>query len=250
MLDSIVKITTQEPGNCEVHHVERVDESYEAFGIRFKSYRCPACAQLVQAEEDRLERERAANAYRQAQDRSGVPPRFRDASLDGVIAETPAQQDVLATLRQFAESRGREPNALILAGRMGTGKTYAGYALVNEWLRGKHACLFTTAIGLIRRIRATWKSEQPDSEAEVVKRLATYALLVIDEVGVQTGTPNELALLADVLNQRYEQLRPTVVIGNLTMDEFAIALGERAMDRFREGGKVLSFTWESRRWKN
>jgi hypothetical protein len=37
------------------------------------------------------------------------------------------------------------------------------------------------------------------------------------------------------------------LIGNLTITDLEAALGERVVDRFRDGGHTLSFTWSSQR---
>jgi DNA replication protein DnaC len=55
-------------------------------------------------------------------------------------------------------------------------------------------------------------------------------------------------MLFDVLNARYANQRPTILIGNLTADELEEYLGERIMDRLLESGSaVVPFTWESYR---
>lgn len=55
-------------------------------------------------------------------------------------------------------------------------------------------------------------------------------------------------LLFDVLNERYERRKPTLMLSNLTAQEVAAYLGERVMDRLREdGGRVIVFDWESHR---
>ncbi len=40
---------------------------------------------------------------------------------------------------------------------------------------------------------------------------------------------------------------PTIVISNGTPETFAAYIGERAVDRLREGGKVILFDWDSHR---
>jgi DNA replication protein DnaC len=58
------------------------------------------------------------------------------------------------------------------------------------------------------------------------------------------------AMLFDVLNDRYAEMRPTILIGNLTATELETYLGERILDRLRELGSVtVPFAWPShRRW--
>ena len=39
-------------------------------------------------------------------------------------------------------------------------------------------------------------------------------LLILDEVGVQFGSETEKMILFEIINGRYEQLKPTIVISN------------------------------------
>ena len=72
-------------------------------------------------------------------------------------------------------------------------------------------------------------------------------LLILDEVGVQFGSETEKMILFEIINGRYEQLKPTIVISNLA-DALTDYLGERVVDRLREGGgRMLIFDWPSYR---
>jgi DNA replication protein DnaC len=51
----------------------------------------------------------------------------------------------------------------------------------------------------------------------------------------------------DVINRRYRDLHPTILLSNLDRDGLRAYLGERSFDRLREGGIVVPFDWESYR---
>ena len=73
-------------------------------------------------------------------------------------------------------------------------------------------------------------------------------LLIIDEVGVQRGSDFEKETFFDVINERYENMRPTIILSNLTIEEIKVFLGERVFDRLREnGGKAFLLDWPSYR---
>ncbi|PWG68497.1 ATP-binding protein, partial [Enterobacter mori] len=70
--------------------------------------------------------------------------------------------------------------------------------------------------------------------------------------GVSKEQPSdfELTTLFAIINGRYEQMRPTVVISNLDAEQLPVAMGERCVDRLREGNLiVVPFDWESHRGK-
>ncbi|MNR19187.1 DNA replication protein DnaC [compost metagenome] len=53
-----------------------------------------------------------------------------------------------------------------------------------------------------------------------------------------------------MINGRYEQNKPTVIISNLDPKDLPKAIGDRSNDRLREGGAVcLVFNWMSERPK-
>jgi DNA replication protein DnaC len=110
--------------------------------------------------------------------------------------------------------------------------------------------LFTTVMRAIRRVKDTWNRENTESETQAIAALVFPNLLILDEVGVQFGSDTEKLILFDVLNERYERRRPTLLLSNLALDEVKVYLGERVFDRMREdGGEVITFTWESHRAK-
>ncbi|EDH5493481.1 AAA family ATPase, partial [Salmonella enterica subsp. enterica serovar Java] len=80
---------------------------------------------------------------------------------------------------------------------------------------------------------------------------ASLDLLIIDEVGVQFGSASELAILQEIVNVRYENVLPTILISNLTFEQLKDTIGERIVDRVTNGGRNrLAFNWESFRGKD
>ena len=52
----------------------------------------------------------------------------------------------------------------------------------------------------------------------------------------------------DVLNTRYENRKPSILLSNIPKEQLSDYLGERVTDRLRENkGKVIGFDWESYR---
>lgn len=95
-------------------------------------------------------------------------------------------------------------------------------------------------------IKESWRSSDK-TETQVMRHFMEPDLLVVDEVGVQFGTETERMFLTEIINDRYNYMKPTILIGNLTLDEMKLAIGERALERFKEGGKVVAFNWSSHR---
>ena len=184
--------------------------------------------------------------------RAAIPSRFAQKTLSSYEPSNPQQARIKAIVEayatNFAQDAGVNGVSLILCGGPGTGKTHLGCGVANELLKQGFSALYTTAPGLVRDIRATWAKDSERTETDVIKAFIAPDLLIIDEIGVQVGSADEKIRLFDVINARYEQVKPLLIISNLDVKGVVEYLGERAADRLREnGGQALAFTWGSYR---
>ena len=220
--------------------------------------KCPGCSAEAAAK-DRVEQEARDHAARKAAwelrlGESGIPARFTDRTLNKFIASTPEQASALAFATAYADGFDevmKTGRSAMFVGKPGTGKTHlaAGIGL-RLMRRDGRPVLFTTVMRAVRSVKDTWGRGAEKSEAQAVAALVFPDLLILDEVGVQFGSETEKLILFDVLNERYEKRRPTLLLSNFGVDEVQAYLGERIFDRLREdGGEAVAFDWESYRGK-
>jgi len=175
-----------------------------------------------------------------------LPPRFQDKTFQNFVV-TPANNAVYDFMYDYAlhaDEVCETGQSVIFLGKPGTGKTHLACAALKQFFLFGHTGLFTSVAKMIRTIRSTWGTT--DSETEAINRFVNVDLLVIDEVGVQAGSDNERNVLFSVLNERYENVKPTILISNEPVNSFKAYVGERVFDRFREnGGKAFIFDWTS-----
>ena len=91
----------------------------------------------------------------------------------------------------------------------------------------------------VRSVKETYAKDAGRTEAQAIRDLVDPDLLILDEVGVPHGSNTEKLILFEIINGRYEAVRPTIVISNLDAAGLEQFLGERAFDRLREGGGRL-----------
>lgn len=216
--------------------------------------KCPDCsaesAAREKAERETKERDERRQAWQRKIGEAGIPERFQNRSLQSFIAETDAQAHALAFAADYADrfddalATGR---SALFIGKPGTGKTHLAVGIgLRIMRRDSRTVLFTTVMRAIRRVKDTWSRDSRETETQAVAALVFPDLLILDEVGVQFGSETERLILFDVLNERYEKRRPTLLLSNLTLDEVKAYLGDRVFDRLREdGGEAIVFDWAS-----
>jgi DNA replication protein DnaC len=212
---------------------------------------CPTCAnEQRESEEKRRIAEDEASRQRRMEQRlstSGIPARFRDRTFENYIADTEPKRKALEVAVEFAanfDTHYRDGTMVVFSGKPGTGKSHLAIAAAMIVMEAGTA-LYVNALDMIRMVRDTWRRDSEMTESAVLNELSTVKLLVIDEIGVQYGTDGEQVILFDVLNRRYRDLMPTILLTNLGAKGMKEFLGERSFDRLREGGIWVAFDWES-----
>ena len=179
----------------------------------------------------------------------GLPERFRSSTLAKYNIERQGQQQAVGICADFIET-WRKHGGLILVGAPGTGKTMLGCAMLNAIAKqGTLILRYVTQMQAMRLIKSTWGGYIDLSEDQAIRKLTRPDVLVMDEVGLKFGTDTERGLFTEVCNERYNTGRPTILISNLPLSELSCIIGERVTDRFRQGGRMVPFDWESYRTK-
>jgi DNA replication protein DnaC len=207
---------------------------------------CPRCARDAQS--------------KQILDRAAIPHRFQDRTFDNYAVKNERQRTALNISKAYAEKFSeahQDGRCLTMTGKPGTGKTHLACAIAQYAMGLGYSAMFLNVYDLIDTVRATWDRNSSKSETDVLRAFQQVDLLVLDEVGVQRGTDDERNIIFKVINGRYSNGRPMIILSNLPAysDDpkdatLTTYLGERAFDRLREGSsRLVVFDWESYRKK-
>ena len=74
-----------------------------------------------------------------------------------------------------------------------------------------------------------------------------FQLFQLRRESSRPGTDGEQTILFDVLDARYRDMRPTIMLTNQGAEGLRGYLGDRTFDRVRETSKFVAFDWESYR---
>lgn len=223
---------------------------------------CPTCdrektEEAERAEALKQEEQRAADRRSRIYfytEKSGIPARFKDRSFSNYNPTTPKAHSIFKACRTYADNFPQNSElgrSLILCGTAGTGKTHLACAIATSVI-ASHAvrAVYTTIPRALRDVKDTYRKSSDRSEQTAIASFAQPDLLILDEAGVQYGTDAERNILFEIINERYESMKPTILISNLELTSLTTFLGERVIDRMKEnGGQVMIFDWPSARGK-
>lgn len=238
--------------SCETHGTYQ-SRAFK-FGDRIMHWSgCNECSRISKEKSDAEEIQKEAEAKQRRiesrMNQSGIPLRYRSKDFASFIADTDGKERALSVAMEFAQNfkdHSRRGTTVVFSGMPGTGKSHLAIAIAQQVMTGGTA-LYTSAIDAVRMIRDTWKRDSAQTETQVLQMLTTIDLLVLDEVGVQYGTEAEQVSLFDIIDKRYRDLMPTILLTNQNKAGMKAFLGDRSFDRLREGGIWVTFDWQSQR---
>lgn len=218
---------------------------------------CPLCEKerLEFKDNEKKEREERNKAYRLQEllRQSAIPPKFLTRTFENYRTENEGQKKALELCKSMASNFNNclaYGTSLLMSGKPGTGKNHLASAFAIEVMNQGKTALYTTVLRSVRLIKSTYRKDSEMAEQDAINLFVTPDLLIIDEIGVQFGSDTEKMYLFEIINGRYENQKPTILLTNLSKTEINEYLGERIIDRLNEGGGgTLIFDWGSYRGK-
>jgi DNA replication protein DnaC len=141
------------------------------------------------------------------------------------------QRDLMRRVYKRAREFAQEPTGwLVLLGLPGTGKTHLAAAIANDRRASGGTAYFITAPDLLDYLRSAYAPDSKVSYDKVFEAVRTAPLLVLDDLGAQSGTPWAQEKLFQLLNYRYNAELPTVITSNLTLKEQDPRIESRMLD--------------------
>jgi len=221
-------------GSCPEHG------AFNVLVRKGREWHCPRCLELMMAKESHelwlTERNKSL------MDSATIPKKYIGQRFQAV---TPEQKIVRGTVRTFRDFILGEPTwaALIMIGKTGTGKTLLACEFAQSLISSASKSVrYLTAKGMISEIQSSYGREGKSEEGELM-RFAQYDVLILDEVDAIPARENSSLLLTEVVNRRYNDNKPVIVISNQPFDNLSKFVGDRVHSRLHENSFACDFDW-------
>ena len=107
----------------------------------------------------------------------------------------------------------RQGKGLLLYGSVGRGKTYAACEVANALIDKGYSVLVTNFSRVLNTLQSTFEKQ------EYIDSLNKFALLVIDDLGIERSTEFAKEQVYNIIDSRYRAGLPLIITTNLTSDE-------------------------------
>ncbi len=255
---------------CEIHGEYESTVTERSSLVKGKPTRmhyslCPKCLDDHEQKQKETQDRKREDKVRFEIKNTNVPKRYQGFDIHHVDPKNEKQGAIIKRCQKFTKDFSKIKAlgaSIIFTGKPGTGKTMIALSMVPGIIKAMYdgvddvyhngyssnSCIYSNVYDIFTRVKSTYRKNSEDSESNIIAQYSTAGLLIIDEIGVQSGTDFESNIIFRIINRRYEEMKPTFIISNLSMSDLEGYIGQRTVDRFRENhGAVFVFDWESHR---
>ena len=166
-----------------------------------------------------------------------IPERFARKTLKAfhVARGDKMRREILNAANSYAQGFTKdEDRGLLLRGGTGTGKTHVAVGILIEVVRRGFPGLYWNVTDLLREIRDSFNQSSDFTEREILDRVNSVDLLILDDLGAESMTEKVRDRLYLIVNRRYEIAKATLITTNLDDVELRERFGPRIFSRLYE----------------
>lgn len=189
--------------------------------------------------------------------RSGIKKRYLSRSFENFIVNDvnrKAYEIAKSYVDNWQENKDKG-EGLYFEGTCGTGKTHLAVAIAMKLITQGVPVICKTSIDLLASIKQSYERDSTVNEEDVIEAYNTVDLLVIDDLGKERATEWSVPILYRIINDRYENMLPTIITTNYNTDDLIDKLNasndnekaEAIISRFKGSASCVTMAWEDYR---
>ena len=228
---------------CKKCHTLRETENIIPYFEKRMPVMCQCMKEAVTEREEEQERAKKQMQLDKLRKASLLGGRYKDARFSNAKRSNPSFNNAMARCEKYC-SISNEALAngygIFFYGESGVGKTHLTACMCNELIEQGKQCLFTSFIEISKAIKSTFGKGNAEAES-LIRLLGTVDFLFIDDFGTEVvkknGEDNWLQeQVYDIINKRYNELKPTIFSSNYTLNQLVNERGlmSKTVDRVRE----------------
>ena len=139
---------------------------------------------------------------------------------NGGLAEH--EKSSLRSAKSYVQRWSNNPDGwLSLHGPYGVGKTHLAVAAAAEREGQGDEVFFATVADLLDYLRSTFAPDSPIAHDDLLDRIRTADVLVLDDMGAERSTPFAEDKLFQIVGYRYEERLPTIITTSHRIEDIA-----------------------------
>lgn len=193
---------------------------------------------------------RVATIAKALAERSGVPKLYAECTLEnfrtahyqrdsimfiGFAITLLAVEKYLRDFKRARHSQG-DPSGLLFLGPNGSGKTHLGVAVMRTLISRGVPAVFLDCGDMLEQVKATFGT---NARAQALKAAMENDLVLLDDLGAQTGSEWVKDTIGSVISHRYNEGKATLVTTNVAPEDMADRFGDRAASRLKQMCRLI-----------
>ena len=175
---------------------------------------------------------------------------FDTLNIDG-MRDSPSDREQYRKAYQATRKYAETPQGwLVLTGPSGCGKTYLAAAIASYQIENNGHVFYITTPDLLDHLRSSFSPDSDMPYDEFFEQVRNTPLLILDDLGAQSGTPWAKEKLEQLINHRYVNQLPTVVIVIGSLDDLDERIRTRLVSAspyqlcaFNDRSPLLTYSW-------
>lgn len=231
----------------EIHGKTECQKHGPQIGIfHVKKGQEPTCQKC---KDEKRSRDDLLKYFKGAIKRSGIPNRFIKSTIGSFIAKTDNEKINKESIKKWLEklTKGQVDVGFTLMGNVGSGKTHLACAVGKQAIFAGISFSYKTQSNIFNSFDQAKRFSSLVTISEIMTRLSTVGLLVIDECQVAEMTRENTLNFNELIDKRSGNSLPTVFVTNQSGDQFVRSMGSRIISRIGGIRSFLIFDGEDKR---